>query len=65
MNPDKLDELFYELLEHWYMTELSLAQEFETFTTNFSEEADEDYNEYKARYEEIKKELTQFGLEQH
>lgn len=63
MNSSDLDKLFYELLETWYSTELSLAQEFETLTTNFSEEAEEDYAEYKVRYEKIKKELIIIGLE--
>lgn len=63
MSSSKLDKLFYELLETWYSTELSLAQEFETLTTNFSEELEEDYAAYKDRYEKIKKELIIIGLE--
>lgn len=65
MNSSELDKLFYELLETWYSTELSLAQEFETLTTNFSEEAEEDHAAYKVRYEKIKKELITIGLEQY
>ena len=44
-----LDDLFYELLELWYSTELSLSLEFETYTTN--------YLKFKKRYEDIKKEI--------
>ena len=44
-----LDDLFYELLELWYNTELSLSLEFETYTTN--------YLKFKKRYEKVKKEI--------
>lgn len=55
MVSEDLDKLFHELLEQWHCAELSLAREFETLTTNFDEEIEEDYLEYKNRYEEIKK----------
>ena len=44
-----LDDLFYELLELWYSTELSFTLEFETYSTN--------YLKFKKRYEDIKKEI--------
>ncbi|MFE2774585.1 hypothetical protein [Aerococcus urinaeequi] len=64
MKSKELEELFFELLDRWYSTENDLNQEFETFNTNYTEETDKDYFEYKQRFEKIKKELITIGLEQ-
>ncbi|PNL90832.1 hypothetical protein [Aerococcus viridans] len=63
MKSKELEELFFELLDRWYCTENAINQEFETFNTNYTEETDKDYFEYKQRFENIKKELITIGLE--
>lgn len=65
MKSKELEELFFELLDRWYSTENDLNQEFETFNTNYTEETDKDYFEYKQRFEKVKKELITIGLEQY
>lgn len=55
MENNGLEELFFELLERWYSTELHLAQDWDTFDMDYTKLAEEDYKDYMRKYKELKK----------